>query len=70
MSSFLTHVNDARNYIARLILHERDSIEDQAASQNRTPQSLWNEAVGVWTAPGVGRLSERGVLLPGESWKH
>ena len=51
MSSFLTHVNDARNYIARLILHERDSLEDQAASQNRTPQALWTEAVGGWTAP-------------------
>ncbi len=51
MSSFLTHVNDARNYIARLILHERDSIEDRASSQNRTPQALWNEAVGGWTAP-------------------
>ncbi len=51
MSSFLTHVNDARNYIARLILHERDSLEDQALSQNRTPQALWYEAVGGWTAP-------------------
>ena len=51
MSSFLTHVNDARNYIARLILHERDSLEERAASQNRRPEALWREAVGGWEAP-------------------
>lgn len=51
MSSFLTHVNDARNYIARLILHERDSLEDQALSQDRTPEALWYEALGGRTAP-------------------
>jgi TRAP-type uncharacterized transport system substrate-binding protein len=45
MSGFLAHVNDARNYLARLILHGRDSLEDEAHSQGRPMRALWNEAM-------------------------
>jgi TRAP-type uncharacterized transport system substrate-binding protein len=45
MSSFLAHVNDARNYLARLILHERDNLEHEAQLQGRPLKSLWSEAL-------------------------
>jgi TRAP-type uncharacterized transport system substrate-binding protein len=46
MSGFLAHVSDARDYLARMILHERDNLEDAAQAQGRAPQELWDEAVG------------------------
>jgi hypothetical protein len=46
MSGFLTHINDARGHIARLILHERDNLEDRAELENRSPEELWAETVG------------------------
>jgi TRAP-type uncharacterized transport system substrate-binding protein len=46
MSGFLTHVSDTRDYLARLILHERDNLEDQAQLRGERPQSLWSEALG------------------------
>ena len=45
MSGFLTHVSDTRDYLTRLILHERDNLEDQAQLEGREAQALWNEAV-------------------------
>jgi TRAP-type uncharacterized transport system substrate-binding protein len=45
MSGFISHVNDARNYLNRLILHERNNLEAQAANERRSAESLWNEAV-------------------------
>ena len=39
MSGFISHVNDARNYLNRLILHERDNLEDQAVKERRTTES-------------------------------
>lgn len=45
MSGFLAHVNDARNYLARLILHERDNLEEEARTQRRSLKSLWSEAL-------------------------
>jgi TRAP-type uncharacterized transport system substrate-binding protein len=47
MSGFVSHVNDARNYLNRLILHERDNLEDRANQQNRPTQALWDETVGL-----------------------
>ena len=44
MSGFLAQVNDARNYLARLILHERDNLEEEAKEQGRPLKALWNEA--------------------------
>jgi TRAP-type uncharacterized transport system substrate-binding protein len=46
MSGFLTHVNDARNHLTRLILHERDNLEERAESERRSPSEVWIETVG------------------------
>jgi len=46
ISGFLSHVNDARNYLNRLILHERDNIEDRASQERRPAEALWAETVG------------------------
>jgi TRAP-type uncharacterized transport system substrate-binding protein len=46
MSGFLTHVSDTRDYLTRLILHERDNLEDQAQLEGRGATTLWREAVG------------------------
>jgi TRAP-type uncharacterized transport system substrate-binding protein len=50
ISGFVAHVNDARNYLTRLILHERDNLENRAQSENRPAEELWEEAVGEWPA--------------------
>jgi len=39
--SFLALVNDARNQLTRLILHQRDNIEEQAAVQHLDADSIW-----------------------------
>jgi len=36
MSGFLVQVNEARNYLNRLILHQRDNLEEQALRGNTT----------------------------------
>jgi hypothetical protein len=46
ISGFVSHVNDARNYLTRLILHERESLEKQARHEKRSPEILWQQAVG------------------------
>jgi TRAP-type uncharacterized transport system substrate-binding protein len=46
MSGFLTHVSDTRDYLTRLILHQRDNLEEEAQLQGRRPQALWREVVG------------------------
>jgi TRAP-type uncharacterized transport system substrate-binding protein len=74
ISGFVSHVNDARNYLNRLILHERDNLEDRANEQKRPPQALWDETVGgapaevglpdgARNAPadGAGRLLPQGT---------
>lgn len=38
---FLALVNDARTQLTRLILHQRDNIEEQAASQHLDADSIW-----------------------------
>jgi TRAP-type uncharacterized transport system substrate-binding protein len=45
MSGFLAHVSDTRDYLTRLILHERDNLEDQAHLEGREAHTLWREAV-------------------------
>ena len=50
MSGFVTHVNDARDYLTRLILHERDNLENRANSERRSAGELWLEVTG--TTPG------------------
>ncbi len=46
MSGFLRHASDARDLLVRLILHERDNLEDHARTQRRPAEALWREAVG------------------------
>ncbi len=46
MSGFLAHASDARDFLMRLILHQRDNLEDYARAQSRPAEALWNEAVG------------------------
>ena len=46
MSGFLTHANDARDYLARLILHARTAIEKQARRQGLSPEAAWDLAIG------------------------
>jgi TRAP-type uncharacterized transport system substrate-binding protein len=65
MSGFLTHASDTRDFIMRLILHERDNLEDQARTERREPQALWAEAVSehegsAKSAAGAGRSSSGG----------
>lgn len=40
---FLDLVNDARNQLTRLILHQRDNIEVQASQEHRDAGSIWIE---------------------------
>ncbi|MHC5542611.1 type 2 periplasmic-binding domain-containing protein, partial [Singulisphaera rosea] len=48
ISGFISHVNDTRTYLTRLILHERESLEKQARKQKRSPEALWHEALGEY----------------------
>jgi TRAP-type uncharacterized transport system substrate-binding protein len=65
MSGFLTHANDARDYLARLILHARTTIEKQARKQGLSPDAAWDLAIGPHEAPQtealeVAALADRG----------
>jgi hypothetical protein len=68
MSGFLTHANDARDYLARLILHARTAIEKQARRQGLSPDAAWDLAIGSHEVPpadagqGVGLADQEGVL--------
>jgi hypothetical protein len=55
VAGFLTLVNDTRNYLTRLILHERKTVEDRAAHQGRTLEEVWLESVGPDTPEREGR---------------
>jgi TRAP-type uncharacterized transport system substrate-binding protein len=46
MSGFLVHASDTRDFLVRLILHQRENLEDRARTQDRPAEVLWNEAVG------------------------
>ena len=47
LTGFLLYVNDARDYLNRLILHERDNLEDQAQVQGRPASEAWIEALNA-----------------------
>jgi TRAP transporter TAXI family solute receptor len=53
MSGFLSHVSDTRDYLTRLILHERELLEKKARHQGRESQILWHEALGDAAETGV-----------------
>jgi hypothetical protein len=46
MSGFLTHANDVRDYLARLILHVRQLLEQQADAEGRSVRTVWKEEAG------------------------
>ena len=64
MSGFLTHASDARDFLGRLILHQRDNLEDEARTQHRSAEVLWNEALGELShpAPDTAFVNSRGVV--------
>jgi hypothetical protein len=62
MSGFLAHAGDTRTYITRLILHQRDNLEEDARLQGRAPEALWDEAVN--SAPGPRRERQESRRLP------
>ncbi len=43
INGFLAMVNDARNQLTRLILHQRENIEQLAATQNHPVNEVWRE---------------------------
>ena len=47
MSGFISHANDARNHLTRLILHERENLESRAQNEQRLPKELWVETLGT-----------------------
>jgi hypothetical protein len=63
MSGFLAHASDARDFLMRLILHQRDNLEDQARAQRRSAEVVWNEAVGAVTKPPVGEAVVNRLVL-------
>ena len=64
MSGFLAHASDARDFLMRLILHQRDNLEDNARAQRRPAESLWKEAVGELTpaTSGMGAVDRRDII--------
>jgi TRAP-type uncharacterized transport system substrate-binding protein len=46
MSGFITHANDARDYLARLILHARTTVEKRARREGLSPEAAWDLAIG------------------------
>jgi TRAP-type uncharacterized transport system substrate-binding protein len=56
MASFLTHVTDVRHYLDRLVLHERDRIEEEAGQDHDQIDSLWRRAVGKGLSSRLGRV--------------
>lgn len=45
MSGFVAHVNDARHYLTKLILYERNNIENRAHAERRPVAELWLETL-------------------------
>jgi hypothetical protein len=62
LSGFLSHVNDSRNYLNRLILHQRDNLEERATSERRPAAMIWQEVLGEATSaePVLGQ-GEKGI---------
>jgi TRAP transporter TAXI family solute receptor len=50
MSGFLTHISDTRDYLTRLILHERENLEERAHLEGRGVPTLWRETFGEASA--------------------
>lgn len=48
LNGLLALINDTREQITRLILHERENIEKSAASQQVDPDALWRAEASGW----------------------
>ncbi len=72
MSGFLAHASDARDFLMRLILHQRDNLEDHARAQRRPAEALWKEAVGELEPPAAnpGVVDRRDLVPVPESAGH
>jgi len=69
MSGFVAHVNDARNYLTRLILHERENLELRAQAEKRAPEEVWAEAMGQAPAPIDAEHATSSIGGPGTGTK-
>ncbi|MFN0137790.1 MAG: hypothetical protein ACKVS9_16930, partial [Phycisphaerae bacterium] len=58
-SSFLAVVNDARDYVTRLIIHERDNLEREARRREKPFAELWTETVGDLDDPLEPAINQR-----------
>jgi TRAP-type uncharacterized transport system substrate-binding protein len=47
------HASDARDFVMRLILHQRDDLEERDRAQRRPAEALWNEAVSGTNHPAT-----------------
>jgi hypothetical protein len=63
MSGFLVHISDVRDFLVRLILHQRDNLEDQARAVHRRPETLWVEALAETDRPATRRQIEGGAAM-------
>ncbi len=45
MLGFMTMANDVRSHIARLILHERDNVEELAGPELQNLETLWHDRI-------------------------
>jgi hypothetical protein len=45
LSELLTPINAARDHMASLLLHLRETLEEQAEAEGRTAQAVWTEAM-------------------------
>ncbi len=64
MSGFLTHANDARDYLARLILHGRATIEKRARRQGISAEEAWARALAGTEATADGPTEADGGSRP------
>jgi len=55
ISGFLTHVNDVRDSLARLMLHVRKGLEQQAEVEGRSAGAVWKEEAGSTGDGGAER---------------
>lgn len=53
MTAFLGHVAGTRDHLTRMILHERENIENQAQAENRPAEQIWNDILKPPPRPGV-----------------
>ncbi len=52
LTDLLVPLNAARDHVASLLLHVRDNLEEQAESQGRSTQDVWEEAAERGEAEG------------------